>query len=165
MTSVSDTKAPCDGSCSGSDPRKHDATLAFGRAPVTWRSRPPELKPFICDYDLPGGARVNALYYPMSLDGFREKLFANWTTAEGEPLVVSAPRRIDANGIPVDVYELHGTHAPGPLPEHGRKLIMGYLHAPGGAWTVRFFGPMASVDSSRAAFIRWLETARLVEET
>lgn len=154
--------SPCDASCSGADPRRRDAALIFGPAPSSWRPRPPELKPFVCDYDLPGRARANALYYPMEPDAFRAKVLGHWTTDDGRQHSDVRPLTIGANGIPVDLYELSGTYSAGSSLERGRKLLVGYVHAPGGAWTVMLGGPKASVDAESGAFVRWLSTVRLV---
>lgn len=162
MSPLARKAPPCDGSCSGADPARRDATLAFAPAPVAWRPRPRELKPFVCDFDLPAGARVNALSYPMSPAAFHEKLFASWKTDEGEPLVVAAPRPFKANGVDIDLFEIAGTYTASGEPEPDHKHLVAYVHAPGGAWTIRLAGPRAGVDASRSEFLDWLETVRVV---
>lgn len=148
------------------------ATLAFDAAPADWKARPPEGKPYVCDYDLPAaegdaeGARVNVLFYPMGFEDYRKKLVQHWTAADGTPLEAEDQKfeTFEYNDLKVRVFTLEGTHSPkGADPKPRSKLVTAHVRGPGGQWNVWLIGPAKSVDKHRETYLKWLKTVRLVQ--
>lgn len=147
-------------------------TLAFEGTPADWKARPPESKPFVCDYDLPAaegdaeGARVNVLLFPLGFDDYRKLIVAHWKTTDGTPIKPEDLKveTFEVNGLEVRVLELEGTHTPGGAsPRPGSKLVTAHVRAPGGFYNVWLLGSAKTVDKHRAAYLTWLKTVRLVD--
>lgn len=139
--------------------------LAFDDAPASWKARPPEAKRYLCDYDLPDGARVNVYRFPMTPDELRGKLVHRWTSKDGAALEATKlpVEKKDVRGVALTTLVLDGTYTPKDgAAKPDWQLVATHLDAPGGAWSAWLIGPKKAVEEQRASYTKWLESVRAV---
>jgi formylmethanofuran dehydrogenase subunit E len=111
---------------------------------------------------------VNALFCAGGFDAYRAKILGCWKTAKGVALEL-ADQKVELLGggeLELRLIEQAGTYAhEGAAAKQGFTLLAVHVRSKGEQWTAWLIGPDKSVAMNRAAYIAWVKTARVEEET
>ncbi|MEZ0227501.1 MAG: FmdE family protein, partial [Planctomycetota bacterium] len=147
--------------------------LSFADPPKDWKAHPKESKPFLVDFDLPSAEgdespRVNVLFFPIGFDEYRAKILGSWKTAKGDALKLDDQKveTLAEGELKLRLVEQAGTYThKSAAPKTGFTLLAVHIRSKGEQWTAWLIGPDKSVARNKDAYLAWVKTARIEEDT